>query len=104
MAIKNKIVLIICTLLLSIAPAYSATLKGGYVACLTENLLDQIMQAVTHKDERGFEYLLKHGCIITKSGIEVSVLDTTWTGKAKVRAYVDDQAIILWTLIENIKD
>ncbi|QUN06363.1 hypothetical protein KDN34_02540 [Shewanella yunxiaonensis] len=79
------------------------TLKGGYGACLTEELFDQLSQAAVKKDEQGWQYLLNNGCIITKSGIQVSVLDTTWTGKAKVRAYVGDQAVVLWTNVENIQ-
>lgn len=82
---------------------YAESLKGGYGACLTEDLFDQLTSAAVKKDERAWDYLLKNGCIITKAGIPVSVLDTTWTGRVKVRAYVGDQAIVLWTNIENIQ-
>jgi len=81
----------------------AASLKGGYGACISEDLFDQFISASVKKDERAFQYLLKNGCIITKAGIEVSVLDTTWTGTAKVRAYVGDSAVILWTNTENIQ-
>jgi hypothetical protein len=81
----------------------AASLKGGYGACVSKDLFDQFISASVEKDERAFQYLLKNGCIVTKAGIEVSVLDTTWTGTAKVRAYVGDSAIILWTNTENIQ-
>ena len=92
-------------MLLSLAAAtsaYAETLKGGYGACLSEDLFDQFISAAVKKDERALQYLLENGCIGTKAGIQVSVLDRTWTGKAKVRAYVGDNAVILWTNIENI--
>ena len=92
-------------MLLSLAAAtsaYAETLKGGYGACLSEDLSDQFISAAVKKDERALQYLLENACIVTKAGIQVSVLDRTWTGKAKVRAYVGDNAVILWTHIENI--
>lgn len=84
--------------------ANAERLKGGYPACVSESLFDQFTSALVKKDKLGVQYLMKHGCIITKSGIQVSVLDTTWSGKAKVRAYVGDNAVVLWTNIENIKN
>jgi len=93
-------------ILLSLAAStsvYAESLKGGYGACLSEDLFDQFTSAAVKKDERAFQYLLKNGCIITKAGIQVSVLDRTWTGTAKVRAYVGDSAVVLWTNIENIQ-
>lgn len=96
-------IMFFCSFFLSSITGEAATLKGGYPACLTKDLLDQIIDAAINKDERGWKYLLQHGCIIAKAGIEVSVLDEyLWPGKAKVRAYVGDDAVILWTIIENI--
>lgn len=83
--------------------AEAESLKGGYPACLTENLFDQAITALNKNDERAWQYLLENGCIVTKGGIPVSVLDRTWTGKVKVRAYVGDDAVILWTNMENVQ-
>ena len=83
-------------------PATAETTKGGYPACLTKDLFDQITSALVKKDERAFEYLMKNGCLILKAGIQISVLDRTWTGTAKIRAYVGDDAVVLWTNVENI--
>jgi hypothetical protein len=80
----------------------AASLKGGFGACMSEDLFDQLISAAVSKDEQAWSYLLKNGCIITKAGISITVLDTTWTGTAKVRAYVGDQAVVLWTNLENI--
>ncbi len=83
-------------------PNREKTFKGGYGACVTEELFDQLIDAAVKDDERAINYLLNNGCIMTKAGIPVSVLDTSW-GTAKVRAYVDDQAVVLWTNTENIQ-
>ncbi len=81
----------------------AASLKADYMACVSEDLFDQLMSAITKNDRRAADYLLEHGCIITKAGMPVSVIDTTWTGRAKVRAYAGDDSIILWTVIEAIQ-
>ena len=76
--------------------------KGGYVACVSKDLFDQAIQAIVNKDNRAWKYLLKNGCVVTKKGIPISVIDWTWTGSAKVRAYLGDRTVILWTNMENI--
>ncbi len=79
------------------------TLKGGYIGCLSEDLFDQMSQAKVREDARGIQYLLENGCIITRSGIDISVIDTSWSGVTKVRAYVGDETFILWTNTENVQ-
>jgi len=76
--------------------------NSGYVACLKEGLLDQIIQAANRKDKNAWNYLLKHGCFFLKAGLPVTILDTTWTGKAKIRVYVGNKAIEVWTVKEAI--
>lgn len=92
-------------LLAGLQQANAEELVGGYGACTTKELFDEFITAVVKKDETALNYLTQHGCIITKAGIKVSVLDTTWTGTAKVRAYTPDgqNSAILWTNTENIK-
>ncbi len=82
---------------------HASSLIGGYGACLSEDLFDQFTTAAVKKDEHAFNYLLKNGCFVTKAGIEISILDVSWTGTTKVRAYVGDTAVVLWTNTENIK-
>lgn len=98
----RKIFFILLFVTLISTPSFGASLKGGFTACISEDLHSQIVSAAVKKDERAWNYLLKNGCIVTKGGIPISVLDTTWTGTAKVRAYLGDTAIILWTPIENV--
>lgn len=79
--------------------------KGGsYVACLTEDLLDQFISAASSDDIRGMDYLLKNGCLSPRAGIPVSVLDSTWTGTVHVRAYASGQAMELWTVREALTE
>ncbi len=88
------------SLLLLFAVSMSAqaeTFKKGYGACITEDLYDQFVSAAVDKDNRALKYLVGNGCVITKAGIPVSIIDSKWTGKVKVRAYVGDGAIVVWT-------
>lgn len=86
------------------ATTHSQTIKADYPMCMSEELLDQLITASNNKDQRGMEYLLSNGCVAAREGIEISVLDRTWTGKVKIRAYTGDKAYILWTLKEAIKE
>ena len=48
-------------MLLSLAAAssvYAETLKGGYAACLSEDLFDQFISAAVKKDEKALQYIL----------------------------------------------
>jgi hypothetical protein len=98
-------------LAVSFAPAHAATLKEG-IACVSWDLLNQATTAAISDDTRGFNYLMSHGGTITKPGIEISVLetfkgdfssDTYRPSVVKVRAYIGDEAIILWTGPKNIE-
>lgn len=100
---KKHLLVLLCFLMIG-GNVLAATFKGGgYVACLSEDLFNQITATVVNKDDYGFAYLLKHGCIITKKGTRISVLDRSiWNGWAKVRAYTGDASVVLWTNLENI--
>lgn len=76
----------------------------GHAACLTEELLDQMISAAVDRDNRAMNHLLANGCIVPRAGIPVTVLDRTWTGKAHVRAYVGDNALELWTVRDALTD
>jgi hypothetical protein len=76
--------------------------KGGYPACTSESAFDEFMQALARKDKNGMQYLLGNNCIVTKGGLQISVLDTTWTGKAKIRVYMDGNGYVMWTNSKNI--
>jgi len=83
-------------------PVTAETTKGGYAACVSEDLFNQVISAITKEDERGFQYLMNNGCVMLQSGLSLSVLDRTWTGTAKIRVYLGNDAMIVWTNTENI--
>jgi hypothetical protein len=90
--------------LMTLAPAHSATLEEGVFACVTKEAWKELVQHIIRKDERGADYLRKQNlCIITKPGIEVSILESRW-GTAKVRAYAGDASVVLWTDTKSIKE
>src|ERR1039457_2692976 len=93
----KKILLILVWLLIGlVGVSTAASFKGGLV-CISEELWDQAVSAAMNNDEHAKKYLLKNGCFVAKRGIPAAVLATTWTGKVKIRAYVEGDAIILWT-------
>ena len=77
------------------------TLKGGYFACTSEELFDEIITASVNKDNLAIGHLLSKGCVLTKSGVRISVIDFGF-GTSKIRAYTGDESIILYTNTENI--
>lgn len=84
-------------------PVHAETLNGEQFACLSEQSLDEMTNAAVNEDKRGMRYLIDaNRCILPKAGVPVSVLDSTWTGKVKVRAYIGDHAITLWTYREAL--
>lgn len=100
----KKIVITLSLLILTSTSVQADSLKGGYGACISKDLFKQFISAAVEKDERAFQYLLKNGCIVTRAGTEISILSVSLLGTAKVRAYVGDTAIILWTNTENINN
>jgi len=82
--------------------ASADSFRGGHIACVSEKLYDDIISAAAREDEKGVRYFMKNGCVITKEGIDISVLDVSWTGKAKVRAYIGDKVFVVWTSVKNI--
>jgi len=85
------------------ATAFAAKTKGG-AACFSEELYDELSSYVARKDMKGFQYMLDSGkCLILKEGLDASVIDTTWTGLAKIRVYTKAGSMVLWTAIEFVK-
>ena len=78
------------------------TLKGGYAACISQDLFDQFVTVASTNDENGINFLLKNGCVITKKGLKFSLLDRGFTGWAKIRVYAGDKSFVLWTYNENL--
>jgi hypothetical protein len=97
----TAIVLAILTPLASIAQ--NPRIVGGHVACFTENLLDQFIDALVNEDARAREYLFQNGCFVPKQGLDVTILERSWPGRARVRVYLEDGTFEFWTNKENIR-
>ncbi|OWV31256.1 hypothetical protein [Halomonas campaniensis] len=101
---RSFMIAIAVTLIVFSSNAQARQFNGnGQPACLTENLLDQIIDAAVSRNTAGIEYLLNNGCVVPRSGIQVSVIDTKiLRGKVKVRAFIGGQPVELWTTIEAL--
>lgn len=98
-----RLAIITLAILLTTTTAIAETTRGGFPGCVREDLFDDLMQAAARDDTQGIDYLMHNGCIMMKGGLAISVLDTTWTGKAKIRVYIDGQGYVMWTNAENIQ-
>ena len=78
------------------------TLKGGYFACVSEALFDEISMAGANQDTLQIGTLLEKGCVLTKAGVRFSYIEGAGLGVAKIRAYTDDGSVILYTNHENV--
>ena len=96
-----KIVTLMITLMLAFNVSAETTV-GGYAACTSENTYDEYITASIKGDDTALRYLSR-SCLILKKGLHVSVLDRTWTGTVKIRAYAGNDTIVLWTAMENVK-
>ncbi len=56
----KKIIITLSLLVLTSTSVQADSLKGGYGACISEDLFDQFTTAAVKKDERAFQYLLKN--------------------------------------------
>lgn len=79
------------------------TLKSGRAACVSKELLFELATAIQN-DARAVQYLARSGCVVTKEAMPVTVLNLELPGIAKVRAYVGNEAVELWTTFDNLQD
>lgn len=77
-------------------------LKGGYYACTSESLFDEMTSATVQKDNLAIGHLLASGCVLTKSGVRISYIGSSSFAVAKVRAYDGTDTVILYTNFENV--
>ncbi|MBZ5486896.1 hypothetical protein HW452_05090 [Halomonas aquamarina] len=102
---KRSIMIVMAVAIMVISSnAHARQFNGsGQPACLTENMLDQIIDAAVSRNTAGIEYMLNNGCVVPRAGIQVSVVDTKiLRGKVKVRAFIGGRPVELWTTIEAL--
>jgi len=80
------------------------TLNGGYPACLTKKDLGDYSLAGMKSDTKMMLYLINNGkCMITKKGTHFDLIDSSiFSGSAKIRIWINDKPVELFTNIENI--
>jgi len=66
-------------LLPMVANATTAVTKPGYVACVTEQHLDDFVTYAVAKDTASMNALLLDVCIQLKGGLKVTIVDVGWT-------------------------
>lgn len=101
----KKIFLMIAIFFIPFVASRAATLKENSRACISEEFFDQQVKAKIAKDMTAIEYLFKNGyCILVNKDYQASIIDTTFSGKVKVRVYAGKIATELWTYMESIKN
>lgn len=79
---------------------WAAQLRGGYYACISKDLLHEINTASDSQKE----WLLRNGCVVTRSGIEVHDLGFDGFAIKKIRVILQGAGpVILWTPMENVQ-
>jgi len=86
----------------AVSVANAESLNDGYVGCLSDEYLDQFIQAQVKGDKQGMDYLFKQQvCVPTSSNFKISVLDRGFV-TTKYRVYVGDDAVVLYSPSEAI--
>ncbi|MFN3722859.1 MAG: hypothetical protein ACK4VZ_07445 [Paracoccaceae bacterium] len=72
--------------------------SGGYVGCITKDALDEFITAAVNYDERHMRSLIGTVCAAI-GGMEYSMVDRGFV-TSKVRVYVGDSSVVLYTVAE----
>ena len=87
---------------------YLSEIKEGVPACLTVEKYYELLQAIGNQDKNQIDYLFSHGCILTKPGIKISVLDAPARSfgqavrMAKIRMYSGKTGMVVWTAYDFV--
>ncbi len=99
---KEIVIAIFLSLLAGQGYAMSATTKGGYAACVSEEYLDDFVSFAVAKDYGSIQsYLDTQKCIELKQGMRVTVTDSPGMFGGKVGFVIN--GIKLWTVREGLK-
>lgn len=79
--------------------AASGTTKSGYIACTTEQHLDDVMSFAVNNDTASVNaYISSYKCVSLRGGLNVTIMDTTWTGKIQFAF----EGTMMWTVSEAV--
>jgi hypothetical protein len=88
---------------LTSTPPKQLTMKAGQPACLTGDLLSQLSKAITDQDANAIGYLSENGCIVTKGGVPVTILESGTFGlTVHVRGYMGKHTADVWVYRDAI--
>jgi hypothetical protein len=85
-------------------PKQPRTGDKPYFGCYTEENLDLIIDFSNKRDEQGARYLFSNDkCVFVPTESDVSILDTTFTGKVHLIVHMSDgQKLDVWTMREAL--
>jgi hypothetical protein len=99
---KRLILVLIIVLISTQADALSGITKGGHVACLRKEWLNDVISFVVAKDMASFQaYLDSNKCIILKKGLRVTVTESP--GMFGGTTGFVAQGIKFWTVREALE-
>ena len=74
--------------------ARSGTIKGDFVGCLSENALDEFIDAAIAKDYRQMQALMRSRLCFNLKGREYSTVDVGFV-TSKIRVYAGGGSVVL---------
>ncbi len=96
---KKLFIILIVTLLSANVHAQTGTTKAGYLACISEEYLDDILAFKRAGDRAsGESYVIANKCVSPQKGLKVTILNDKKEGKIQF-AY---ERIVLWTVTSAI--
>ena len=97
---KNLFIILIVILISANANAQSATTKAGYLACTSEQFLDDVIFFKQIGDRAAGEaYIRSKKCVSPQQGLEVTVLDT----KESEKIQFDYKGTKFWTVTDALE-
>jgi len=101
---RSKIIILLFFVVFSqeiIAQDYTTT-KDGYLAAITEEYFDKVVDLVAVKDYQAIQTLVDAGVVIwLKEGMKVQIVESTWTGGIKIR--LKGTVVEVWTYMEAVE-
>ena len=100
---RSIIILLLMVVLCQVAFTQDyKTTEDGYLAAITEEYFDKIVDLVAAKDYEAIQVLVDAGVVIwLKAGLQVQIVDSTWTGAIKIR--LKGTVTEVWTFREAVK-
>ncbi len=93
-------------ILLSLVGSFAgaATLSKDPFGCTSENMLNEVREAVRKNDNQRFNWALNNGCTWLKPNINFSVLERG-ISTSKIRVYVDKKnSLVMYIFAKDLTD